>query len=373
MTVLIVVMKRCRFCYPLSVLVIAIAMLAGCTTSKPAKNFIVFPPPPDPPRIQYLFSFGSQTDLGGRGGLDEFIVGSEQVHRPIIKPYGVAIRKGKIYVCDTQAANISIADLATRKLRYLKPAGLAAMQLPANIVVDADETIYVTDTGRGQILIYDQAGNLLHAIGKKGETKYAGLAVTADRILATDMQAACVRVFDKATRQEIRSFPTKDKEDKVRLFQPTNLAVAPDGRICVSDTGGFAVKIYDAEGNYLQTLGELGITPGQFALPKGIGVDRENLLYVLDAAVPVIQLFDKAGQLLMFFGQPANSGEAGLYLPAGLTIDYDNVQWFKKYVAPGQTVEYLILVTNQLGPQKVSVFGFLKPTGSVSTPPTGNQ
>jgi hypothetical protein len=71
-------------------------------------------------------------------------------------------------------------------------------------------------------------------------------------------------------------------------------------------------------------------------------------------------MFNAEGKLLMFFGEPKSSGEAGLYLPAGLTIDYENVGLFQKYVAPGYKLEYLILVTNQVGPNKVSVYGFLK-------------
>jgi hypothetical protein len=48
-----------------------------------------------------------------------------------------------------------------------------------------------------------------------------------------------------------------------------------------------------------------------------------------------------------------------LYLPAGLCVDYENAGLFQKYAAPGFKIEYLILVTNQAGPNKVSVYGFL--------------
>jgi hypothetical protein len=136
--------------------------------------------------------------------------------------------------------------------------------------------------------------------------------------------------------------------------------VDQQGRIYVSDSRGFEAKIYDAEGNYVRTIGEQGVTPGQFTMPKGIGADREGRVYVLDAAAPVVQLFDSEGRLLMLFGQPDKSGAGSLYLPAGMTIDYDNVGLFQKYVAPGYKIEYLILLTNQAGPQKVSVYGFLK-------------
>lgn len=336
---------------------------AGCATHRaPPKTYLFFPPAPDEPRIQYLMSFGAESDLGGPSRFSEFVAGENKIYRPIIKPYGLGIRNGKVYVCDTQAANVSISDLAKRKVRYLKPQGQAAMKVPINVAVDKDETIYVTDTGRGQVLIYDKEGNLVEAVGKKDEMKPCGLALASDKLYVTDLKTASVKVYNKRSRELLLSFPAKGKNEHAKLFQPTNLTVDSNGRIYVSDSGGFAVKIFDSEGNYVRTVGELGVTPGQFSLPKGIGVDREGRFYVIDAAAPVVQLFDTEGRLLMFFGQPATSGEAGLYLPAGLTVDYENVGAFQKYAAPGYKVEYLILLTNQVGPQKVSVFGFLKKT-----------
>jgi DNA-binding beta-propeller fold protein YncE len=168
-----------------------------------------------------------------------------------------------------------------------------------------------------------------------------------------------VLVYNKASRELLFTVPRSRTNELARLAGPTNVALDPQGRIYVSDSRGFEAKVYDAEGNYIRTIGEQGVTPGQFTLPKGIGVDHEGRVYVLDAAAPVVQLFDAEGRLLMFFGQPATSGEGGLYLPAGLTIDYDNVGLFQKYAAPGFKIEYLILLTNQAGPQKVSVYGFL--------------
>lgn len=338
-----------------------LCLAAGCATKKPApKNFVVFPPPPDEPRIQYLMSYGSETDLGGPGKFSAFVVGEERVFRPIVKPYGLAISQGKIYVCDTQAGNVSIADLAKRKMRYLKPEGLAAMKLPINVAVDSDGTCYVTDIGRAQVLIYGKDGALLDAVGQKNEMRPCGIALAGDRLYVTDLTNHCVRVYNKRTRQLLFTAPRAATDEKARLFAPTNVAVDRKGRICVSDSGGFAAKIYDVEGNHLQTIGELGITPGQFSLPKGIGADREGRIYVVDAAAPVTQVFDADGRLLMMFGEPKSSGEGGLYLPAGLSIDYDNVGLFQKYVAPGFKLEYLILITNQVGPKKVSIYGFLK-------------
>lgn len=340
---------------------VTLMVAAGCATKKPTpKNYIVFPTPPEEPRIQYLTSFGSESDLGGQGKFNQFVMGEEKVVRPITKPYGVAIKNAKIYVCDTQAGMVVIADMNKNKFRAVKPIGEAAFRVPINVAVDDDGTFFVTDVGRRQVLVFDKDAKLIEAMGARNEMLPCGVAVSGGRLYVTDMTNHCIRVYNKADRKLLFTAPRDTTDDKTKPFGPTNVAVDRQGKIYVSDSRGFAVKIYDAEGNFLRSVGDLGVTPGQFTLPKGIGADREGRFYVVDAAAPVVQLFDHEGRLLLWFGEPKSSGPAGLYLPAGLTVDYDNVGLFQKYAAPGYKLEYLILLTNQVGPQKVSVFGFLK-------------
>jgi sugar lactone lactonase YvrE len=335
-------------------------MAAGCASQPKAKEVhVFFPPPPDEPRIQYLMSFGSESALGGRGKFADFVMGGQTIHRPILKPYGVTTTKGKIYICDTQAAAVETADLVKRTLRYLKPTGEAMLAVPINVAVDKDGTKYVTDTKREEVLMFDSANAYLGTLGQKGKMKPCGIAVAGDRLYVSDLKNHCVRVYRKANRELLFSVPRDPADEKAKLHSPTNLAVDQQGRLYVSDTGGFMVQIYDADGKHLRGIGEQGITPGRFALPKGIGVDRAGRIYIVDAATAVAQVFDNDGRLLMFFGDPKTSGPGSLYLPAGLAIDYENVDLFQKYVAPGRKLEFLILVINQAGPQKVSVYGFL--------------
>ena len=342
------------------VFALGLAVMAGCVTKKPAPpNYVIFPPPPDEPRIQYLMSFGSESDLAGRSKFTEFLAGEEQVLRPITKPYGVAIRNGKVYVCDTQSALVAVADMNKGKLHPLKPPGQAAMKVPINVAVDENEVCYVTDAGRNQVLIYDKDGNLLEALGKKGELQPSGIAISGDRLYVSDMLNHCVHVYNKNSRQLLFNVPKKPETNSIP-YGPTNLAVDRNGKIYVSDSRGFDVKIYDGDGNFIRSVGELGPVPGTFSLPKGVGVDHEGRFYVVDAVAPVVQLFDDKGRLLMWFGEPKSSGEGSLYLPAALTVDYDNLGLFEKYVMPGYKLDYVILLTNQVGPHKVSVYGFLK-------------
>ncbi len=120
------------------------------------------------------------------------------------------------------------------------------------------------------------------------------------------------------------------------------------------------VTVLDDRGELLQTFGSLGEMLGQFVRPKGVAVDREDRVYVVDAASEVVQIFNADGELLLFFGGAGNI-PGGLNLPAKVVIDYDNVDLFADRVVPGYKIEYLVIVTSQFGPNKVSVFGYLEP------------
>jgi hypothetical protein len=88
-----------------------------------------------------------------------------------------------------------------------------------------------------------------------------------------------------------------------------------------------------------------------------VAVDRENRVYVVDAAGQLVQIFDDQGRLLMWFGEPGAS-KVELELPAKVLLDYDNVDLFQQFAAPDFKIEHLVVVMNQYGPRKVCVFGF---------------
>ena len=77
----------------------------------------------------------------------------------------------------------------------------------------------------------------------------------------------------------------------------------------------------------------------------------------MDAAFNNVQVFNRDGRLLMFFG---GGGEkpGNLVLPAKISIDYDNLKYFTPYVAPGFEVRFLVLVTSQFGPRRVDVYAY---------------
>lgn len=360
-----------------------LGLATGCATgptSKPVSNFIFYPSPPDAPCLQFLTSFSGEKDLGG--GVSKFaafVTGIEPPQRLISKPYGLALNRGQLYVCDTSQGAVAILDLEKRKFSYLEPKGGGQMRIPINIFIDPDGTRYVADRGHNQVLIYGPDDTYQGAIGEKavvnplptegapattasvvGEEKSlrpTDVAVAGNRIYVTDLNNNCVRVYHKANRELLFKIPVNPKDEAAKLFAPTNLAIDAQNRLYVSDFAGFCVKEYDTDGKYLRTFGRSGDRPGEFARPKGVAVDREGRVYVVDAAAQVIQIFNAEGRLLLFFGEPRGSA-APLDLPAKVVIDYDHVGLFQQYAAPGFQLEYLVLASNQFGDRKVSVYGF---------------
>jgi hypothetical protein len=103
----------------------------------------------------------------------------------------------------------------------------------------------------------------------------------------------------------------------------------------------------------------VGRNLGNLARPKGVAVDRESRVFVLDGAFENCQIFDEEGALLLFFGGPGDQPGA-TNMPACVRVDYDAVDAFRDRVKEGYDLEFILFVTSQLGPYRVSVYGLLR-------------
>ena len=338
-----------------------IALLCGCNTPQPKpQRWVFFPRSPNEPRIQHLASFCSDRDFGRDATFTEYLTGEPPEVVALAKPYGIAIRPGQIRVCDTGLGAIAMFDLTRKRGRYFAPRGNGKLVVPINLTLDVDGTQYIADTGRNQVLIFDNNDEFIEAIGQKDELKPTDVAVSTNRLYVTDLKNSQVRVYDKLERKFLFAIPRGPVNDTNRLYQPTNIALDDRGNVIVSDTGGFRVQVYDTEGNYVRSIGKQGTAPGYFARPKGVAVARDGTSYVVDASTQVVQMFDPEGRLLMFFGQPGESERGELTLPAAVKVDYDNLDHFRQFVSPDHQLRYLIFVTSQFGAAKVNVYGFIE-------------
>lgn len=342
---------------------ILLFFVSGCATlpktgQHKQQKTVFFPSEPDEPRLQYLASFSSSDDLeASPSAFRKFIVGQADISRPIVKPYGIAAHNNKIYVCDTVHNAIDVLDLERRKLEYFRPKDAGQLIDPINISFSPDGDMYVADSRRGQIVIFDNNGNYSGAIGKKSEFKPTSVLIMNNKIYICDLKTQSVKIFGLRDRNYISSIPVEGDKEEAKLFSPTNLASDDEGNLYVADTGAFRIQKYGPNGEFLMSIGSQGDSPGQFARPKGIAVDKEGRIYAVDAAFENVQIFDKSGKLLLFFAEPGGS-PVSLVLPAGIAIDYLLKDYFSPLADPGFEVEYLVLVTSQYGDRKVSVYGF---------------
>ena len=78
----------------------------------------------------------------------------------------------------------------------------------------------------------------------------------------------------------------------------------------------------DAE--FLHAFGESGDQPGDFSRPKGIATDSHGHVYVIDALMHMLQIFDGQGELLLAVGGQGQ-GDGQFWLPNGIFITPDNM------------------------------------------------
>jgi sugar lactone lactonase YvrE len=81
--------------------------------------------------------------------------------------------------------------------------------------------------------------------------------------------------------------------------------------------------VFDRSGAFQYAVGKIGDGPGAMFRTKAIGVDSEGDLYAVDSQVGMVQVFNRQGELLYYFGvRGTHAGE--FQLPAGLFIDHDD-------------------------------------------------
>jgi DNA-binding beta-propeller fold protein YncE len=348
--------------YKIFIIAITTLMIASCS-SKVSKQdlskLVIFPAPPDTTRIQFLTSFSNSKDIvGERSSFKKAIIGQENVLE-ITKPYGIAVSKNRIYVCDTKLGALEIINLENKTFEYFKPTGLGEFKKPLNCFIDKDSLFYVVDVDRKDVVSFNDSLDFVKSYGFKELVKPTDVFVSGDNIYVTDIADHKIKVFSKENAELLLSFPDVDPKDTAYLHQPTNLFVT-DKEIYVTDFGEFLVKVYDLKGNFIKNIGSHGSTPGNFVRPKGIALDKENNIYVVDAAFENVQIFNSNAELLLFFGG-AYKGPGTMYMPAKVAIDYTNLDYFRKYVYKSFELKYLVFVTNQYGPDKVTVYGYVEP------------
>ncbi len=192
-----------------------------------------------------------------------------------------------------------------RKLGAYQTANTGLLD-PTAVAVDADNRVYIAESGRHQIAVFDATGKRLRTIGRKGSGEGellfpSGVAVAGNGdIYASDNGNHQIVVFDR-NGKFLRGWGGFGSAAG-QLIRPMGLAIAGD-RIYVTDAGNDRVQVFDLGGDPMKSIGEWGTKPGQFQRPVAVAVDRAANLYVLDQDNNRVQVFDSTGKNPRVWGE----------------------------------------------------------------------
>jgi hypothetical protein len=338
----------------------ATTWLSGCAAARNASP-VFWPKAPDAPRLQYLMGIKDSADVEEKSSLSLLDLGqNEKKLVTIVKPYGIALHKGKIYVCDTIQAEVIIFDLPGKKVTTLagnKEAG--RLKKPINLAVDSEGYLYVGDTVLRKVLKYSPEGAFLEAIGAELNIKPTGIAVDELFLYVLNSEKGLVQLFDRSTGKAGRSFGQAGDE-RGRLFSPLGIGLDGKGGVFVTNLDGRIVQ-FDRDGHSLKMFGKLGSDLSEFGRPRAITIDRAGIMYVVDASFQEVRMMQDDFQILMTFGEPGTRGS--LNVPAGIAVSEENLSYFQKLADPDFLLERVIFAVSQFGDRKIGIYGLGKKKG----------
>jgi DNA-binding beta-propeller fold protein YncE len=296
--------------------------MAGCATVK-KKTDIVWPLPPDEPKIKFVEVLRSDKDLG-KTGVENALFGEESKNS-LTRPYGCATdSEGRIYATDV--GRVFVFDEKNKKLSFIgDEASTGKLAVPLGIAVSHDGKVYVADSARKRVFVYDSKWDFLTAFGKKGELDTpTGVAIDEKRgkLYVADTKKHDIMVYALADGKLLKTVGGRG-EAVGKFNYPTNIVLDKEGNIYVTDTGNFRVQVFDPDWKNIRTVGSIGDKPGNFSRPKGIALDSEENLYVVDTEFNNIQVFNKKGDLLIFIGE-GGFAPGRFNSPSGICIDAED-------------------------------------------------
>jgi DNA-binding beta-propeller fold protein YncE len=313
------------------------ALLASCASVENVKSVFeppVYPPPPDEPRFHYERTILSSADVlidEDEAAFRRLVTGEARTGTGMGKPYDVAVHQGRIFVSDTEKRSVLVFDARENVFFEIGTKRPGELRKPLGIDVDDSGNLYVCDASAKRIQIFNRDGAHVKSIGNADYfVRPSSVAVNADKSRVyvvdsggVDSDQHHVLVFDAATGEHLFNIGSRGRGDG-ELNLPREVSVSSDGLVHVVDSGNFRVQVFTPEGDFVRTIGSVGRQGGQFSRPKGIAIDGDANIYVSDTAFGNFQIFNSEGQLLLHIGERGAAGEPGTFmLPNGVEVDED--------------------------------------------------
>jgi DNA-binding beta-propeller fold protein YncE len=234
-----------------------------------------------------------------------FRIGEEEPGA-LVMPLGLDVdAAGNLYVADVTAKRIQVYDRDGKYLRTL--AGPDWFDRPSGIAVDAEGSrIYVVDGGgvkseNHRVRVFDaKSGEHLFDFGKRGAgdgefNLPRDIAIAPDGSLyVVDAGNFRVGVF-KPDGTFVRNMGAIGRRSG-QFSRPKEVAVDADGNAYVVDTAFGNFQIFNPEGQLLLAVGgrsEMN-APAKYMLPSGIAIDGDGRVYMVDQYFRKVEVYRPA-------------------------------------------------------------------------------
>ncbi len=168
----------------------------------------------------------------------------------------------------------------------------------SSFYITANGFVYVTDTGRNEVIMLDTLGNVIKTFGGYGWTEDSfdnPADVFADplTVYVADKNNHRIKRFDK-NLNFISSLYTRESENSRESFgYPLSCATSNQGDLYLIDSENKRIMKFDFSGNFQQNFG--GFDAGKFMLsnPLQLAIASNNNVFIIDGDNIIV--FDQYG------------------------------------------------------------------------------
>lgn len=273
-------------------------------------------------RIQYIREFSLLADLGYQASFSsrfKMLIGGG-TEAGLIRPYAIDENEDWFVIADPGAGRVILIDKKRNRYSVIGATESLVLSSPVGVVLGGD-ALYVSDSALGKVFKFDHRQNLIQTLDQFNRPTSLAYDHLKQQLYVTDTTKHSISVFDE-NGKILNQFGSRGTGESEFNF-PTHITLMDD-RLLVVDSLNFRVQILSLSGEFLGSFGVHGDQPGQFAQPKGIATDEHGNIFIVESVTGLIQVFDLDGRFLMSFGSIGNQ-PGSFVLPAGIHIEGNRI------------------------------------------------